>query len=382
MIRKLKITKDNLFCIGYTFFLVGQILGHTFISVPQLLRYVLIIIGLLFILLKIIAFDHIVINSNNVITILFLVAYFIVSIISSKKSGSLIPITTFLLIIGARNVTFDNILKVFIWTASILLVITFLLYFLGLINESTASRDGSVRHSFGYRHPTDLVAMIASILMGDMYLCIKNKRIVYPRIILYLIFGIFALTECDARLGSVTIFALIPIIMFLYRKRTFNSKLTKFFIKNSFYLCLILSIVITQEFTTHLNRFLFELNQLVSYRLTYQAMAVKFFGYSIWGQEIYQRYTQMFDNNSWFFIDSSYYIFLIQYGIILMILWSIFYYLCQKRQLNQGEYIIPFLLLIMCIDGLIEQHLYSSEYNVFLLSFIANVSINSTKINF
>lgn len=374
MIKELKINKDNLFCMGYSFFLVGQILGHTFINISPIIRYILITIGVALILLKIILFDYIIVNRKSIVAILFFILYFIISLISVKRSGSITPIMAFLLIIGAHNVNFEDIIRIFVYTATILLVITFIAYFLGLITESTATRNGNIRHSFGYRHPTDLIAMITYILMGDMYLCIKHKKLLYPRVILYLFFGFFALIACDARLGSITIFILIPVIFFLYRRNEKNSRIMKFIFRNSFNLGLLLSIVTTQLFTTHINNFLVSLDQLLSYRLTYQVMAVKFFGYSFWGQKIYQEYSQMFDNNSWFFIDSSYYIFLIQYGISLLILWLIFFYLCQRKMLKDENYIIPFLFLIVCIDSLINQYLYSPEYNVFLLSLMANLS--------
>ncbi|MEE6647629.1 hypothetical protein PS395_07480 [Limosilactobacillus pontis] len=378
--KKIEVNKNNLFCMGYSLFLIGQILGHTFINILPLFRYFLIAIGIVLVLLKIAVFDHITFNKSSLIKVTFLMVYLTVSLISTKTSGSIIPIVAFILIIGAYDVDFDSIVKIFIYTATLLLIITFAFYSLGLISESTALRNGIVRHSFGYRHPTDLTAMFSYILMGDMYLCIKYKRIIYPRIILYLFLGFFSLVICNARLGSITIFMLIPVLLFLYQKNSLGAKAPLFIIKNNFNIGLLLSIIITQLFATHATNFLVHLNQLISYRLTYQVMAVKLFGYSLWGQKIYQTYFQMFDNGSWFFIDSSYYVFLIQYGIVLLALWCTFFYLCQKRQINRGNYIIPVFFLIICIDSLIEQHLYSPEYNVFLLSLLANLKFNPSLI--
>ncbi|WP_085681136.1 hypothetical protein [Limosilactobacillus reuteri] len=375
------INANKLFCTGYSLFLIGQILGHTFINVTPNFRYALIFIGFTLILMKIILFDSITLTIKSVFKLIFMIFFLIVSLVSAKNSLSIIPIATFLLIVGARKVNFDNILEIFMYTAITLLVITFTFYFLGLINESTASRGGVIRHSFGYRYPTDLVSMISYLLMADMYRCIKYKKLIYPRIVSYILFGFFTLKFCDARLGSATIFIFIPAILLLrYRAFFLQYKWMKFIDKNSFILCTIIAICVTQLFMTHANAILIKLDQLTSYRLTYQVIATKLFGYSAWGQEVYQNYIQLMGNNSWFFIDSSYYIFLIQYGFVLMAIFAIFFYFAQKSMLHKGEYIIPFLFLIICMNGLIEQHFYTPEYNVFLLSFMSIINTKNYSI--
>lgn len=369
--------ETNLFCIGYALFLIGQILGHTFFPIPSIIRYMLIFLGIGIIMLKMALFNSVNLNASGIFKIIFSVIFLVVSIISARKSQSPILVIVWVLVMGARNIDFDKALKTFIIISVSILIITMLAYFLGFINESSAARGGNIRHSFGYRYPTDFVAMIAYIFMADLYMCIKKNLPIYNRIFMYIIVGLFTIFECDSRLGSGTIFILIPVIIFLkYKKPLLHNKIIKFIMRNAFFICSLISILLVQSYINNPNSgLLVNIDQLTSYRLTFNVIAVKFFGYSMWGQEIYQRYEQMM-GNSYFFIDSSYYIFLIQYGIVLMVLVGIVFYFSIKKKLKANKMLIPFLFLIICINSLIGQQFYLPEYNVFLLTVFASVSPN------
>ena len=367
--------ETNLFCAGYALFLIGQILGHTFFPIPSIIRYMFIFLGIGLIVLKMALYDSVNLNVSSIFKIIFSIVFLVVSIISAKQSQSPILVIVWVLVIGARNIDFDKALKTFIIISVSILIITILAYFLGFINESSAVRGGNIRHSFGYRYPTDFVAMIAYIFMADLYMCIKKNSPIYNRIFMYIVVGLFTIFECDSRLGSGTIFILIPVIIFLkYKKSVLQNRAIKFIMRNAFFICSLTSILLVQSYINNPNSgLLVNIDQLTSYRLTFNVIAVKFFGYSLWGQEIYQRYEQMMGNN-YFFIDSSYYIFLIQYGIVLMILVGIVFYFSIKKKLNANKMIIPFLFLIICINSLIGQQFYLPEYNVFLLTVFASIS--------
>lgn len=369
--------ETNLFCIGYALFLIGQILGHTFFPIPSIIRYMLIFLGIGIIMLKMALFNSVNLNASGIFKIIFSVIFLVVSIISARKSQSPILVIVWVLVMGARNIDFDKALKTFIIISVSILIITMLAYFLGFINESSAARGGNIRHSFGYRYPTDFVAMIAYIFMADLYMCIEKNLPIYNRIFMYIIVGLFTIFECDSRLGSGTIFILIPVIIFLkYKKPLLHNKIIKFIMRNAFFICSLISVLLVQSYINNPNSgLLVNIDQLTSYRLTFNVIAVKFFGYSMWGQEIYQRYEQMM-GNSYFFIDSSYYIFLIQYGIVLMVLVGIVFYFSIKKKLKANKMLIPFLFLIICINSLIGQQFYLPEYNVFLLTVFASVSPN------
>lgn len=357
---------DLLFYTGYALFLIGQILGHTLINVSANYRYIIIVIGTVLVGIKIIYsnlnFTKIKINS----TFLFMLLLIFVSMISAHNSQEPIVMLNIIFILGASNENFDRILKVFVYIATIILVITIIGYMFGLVPDGQFERGEVVRHTFGYRHPTDFVQLIVYIFLADMYLALKDNKSILGRVILYFGMGIFTLIECGSRLGSGTIFLLIPSIFILkYGKKYMNRKWIKVVERYIFLLCTCISIFVMNLFMRSPNAFLQNLNAWTSYRLTNTEMGINFFGYTLWGQNIYSTINQYF--SGWFYIDSSYYIFLLQYGIILLVLIEIGYIRVIKNCQENKNYILPFICLIIALDSLIDQQFYLLEYNVFLM---------------
>ncbi|QLL74725.1 hypothetical protein [Lactobacillus crispatus] len=375
-------TKDIGFFIGYVFFLIGQLLGHTMIPIPSQARYVLISIGILFLFMQI-AFSAIKRTYGDNISlskkiIIFLLLFFIFSIISTVRSNEPIILLDFLFILGAKDVEFDKILKIFIFTASALLIFTVISNVLGFIQTSYIQRGNVVRYTFGYRFPTDFVQLIVYILLADLTLCIKDKSAIFLRIIIYIFLGFFTLIYSDARLGSGTIFLLVPAsIVLKYGKKIISSRIIQMLEKYIFLLCTVFSIFIMNKFISGGSSFMATLDKFTSYRLTNTDMGIKFFGYTIWGQQIYNNIDQFF--KGWFYIDSSYYVFLLEYGIGLLILVEIGYIWSMNRSIRLRNYIIPFICMFIALDSLIDQQFYLLEYNVFLLVPLANLGFKFNK---
>ena len=181
-------------------------------------------------------------------------------------------------------------------------------------------------------------------------------------------------------MGSATIFLLVPTILLLrYGKRVLFSKPIKILEKYIFLLCTVLTIFIMNKFISGGSNLLIALDKFTSYRLTNTDMGIKFFGYTLWGQEIYSNIEQFF--KGWFYIDSSYYVFLLQYGSVLLILVEIGYIWSIRRCINLRNYIIPFICIFIALDSLIDQQFYLLEYNVFLLIPLTNINSQYVEVN-
>lgn len=103
--------------------------------------------------------------------------------------------------------------------------------------------------------------------------------------------------------------------------------------------------------------------------MTNTEIGIKLFGYSIFGQDIYTRILKFW--SGWFYIDSSYYTFLMEYGIALLICAAVMYTITIKKELRKGDIVIPIALGITALDSLICREYFSIEYNVFLLALLA-----------
>lgn len=376
-------TKNFGFYIGYVLFLIGQLLGHTMMPISAQLRYVIIGVGVAFIFLQFL----ISLTQNQIIRKkqfrfskmgIFFVLLLVISCISAIRSQEPIIILDFLFILAAKDINFDKILRIFIVTASTLLIITIISNALGLIGTAYFERGAIVRHTFGYRFPTDFVQLIVYILLADLVLCIEHNKPVFIRIGLYLFLGVFTLVYSDARLGSGTIFLLVPAILFLkYLPNIASSKIIYIFEKYIFLFCTLFAVWLMNKFNSSSSNLMAIIDEITSYRLTNTDMGIKFFGYTVWGQQIYNTIDQYF--KGWFYIDSSYYVFFLQYGIGLLILVEIGYIYSMKRCIELRNYIIPFVCLFIALDSLIDQQFYLLEYNVFLLIPLASLSLKSNK---
>lgn len=361
------------FYIGYICFLIGQLMGHTMIPISSGVRYFIIGIGIIFVV------GHITLTFfqdeyNNIYgKSIFFILFGIVSIISTLNSKEPIIILNVLFILAAKDIDFNKILKVFIITAVTLLTFTIICNSFGFLQTVSIQRGNVIRHTFGYRFPTDFVQLIVYILLADLVLCIEYNKNIIIRILIYIFLGFFTLIYSDARLGSGTIFSLIAIILILkYGKSIISSKLIFKIEEYIFLFCTCLSIFIMNNFILRINNFYIILDKFTSYRLTNTDMGIKFFGYTLWGQDIYSSIDQFF--KGWFYIDSSYYVFLLEYGIGLLILVEIGYIWTMKRCIKLKNYIIPFICMIISLDSLIDQQFYLLEYNVFLLIPLAKIN--------
>lgn len=374
-------TRNILFYIGYILFLIGQLLGHTLVPISSQVRYVLIGVGGVCVggqfVYSLLQKRYSTFSKQNII---FFILFFIVSVISMVKSNESIVVLDFLFILAAKDVDFDKILKIFIITATTLLFFTVICNAFGITETVNIQRGNIVRHTFGYRFPTDFVQLIVYILLADLVLCIEHHKNIFERIILYILLGLFSLVYSDARLGSATIFLLVPTILLLrYGKRVLFSKPIKILEKYIFLLCTVLTIFIMNKFISGGSNLLIALDKFTSYRLTNTDMGIKFFGYTLWGQEIYSNIEQFF--KGWFYIDSSYYVFLLQYGSVLLILVEIGYIWSIRRCINLRNYIIPFICIFIALDSLIDQQFYLLEYNVFLLIPLTNINSQYVEVN-
>ena len=380
---KIKLGRESVYCLGLALFLVGQLLGHTLLPVPPYIRYSFIFLGLLISIFSFVILDfnelYYAVNRLTLIKIIILIFIILltaISIVSFKRNHNYVLLVNIIFILSAYHIHFEKILKTFFVVACSVLLIMLLAYILGLVGDGQVLQG---RKTFGYRMPTDLVQLIVYITLSKIYLNLIKERNNTSLYLLIFVIAIITLVESNSRLGSLTLLLLIPYTIFLKRKifkSDFQiSKFTQSILKNLFFIGALLSYLVTELFIRYPNNSMLEfINQITSARLTNNRMGLEFFGYSIWGQDIYTNISSFF--KGWFYIDNSFYVFLLSYGLALLVLVGIGYRYVVNKCLKIHEYIIPFILLVIVLDSLIDQHFYSLEYNIFLLLPFSLVSIN------
>ncbi|MGG7142773.1 hypothetical protein ACQPVP_04840 [Clostridium nigeriense] len=286
-----------------------------------------------------------------------------------------------LFIIGANNVNFKNIVKIFLAVRISILLIAMLSAKLGLIEDIIYIREGKIRQSFGSLYPTDFAAGVFFIALA--YLYIKCEKLKIRDVIIFVFLGIGVSYFCDARVDSICIFgiAIYSLFKVMYNKKE-NLKINKFLnviLSSSMIICTAFSIIISIIYNNS-NKIMLFLNKLLSNRLELAKKGIDKYGFTLFGQRV-----DMVGNGGstsvnpteYFFIDSSYLFVALRYGMIALIIFCILFTIYIKKTIDLGEITIAFIIMIIAINSIVAHRLLDIAYNPFLLVFFAKISINT-----
>lgn len=372
----LETTRDSIsqngFLIMFSLYIAYDFLRSTTLAVPGSLKYPIYLLAIVFIVVKTFFLDSY--TFKSFVEILFF--GIIGGIVSYNIKSDVIMMFT-IFCIGANNVDFDNIIKIYVVEMILLLLLVGVLSKLGYIMNYTYFRDGHLRNSFGTNYPTDFAAHIFYIVIGIIYL-LKDKMKLIITIILSLL-SIWVLLVTDSRLdGYLTM--MVVIIFYLYYSCTKKYNIR---IPRVLGLFIVLGFLVINYMTYHYNassNYYVALNKIMSGRLYLGNLAFSRYPLSIFGMKIQQTgfgglngYMLSASANrlNYFFIDSSFVNMLLSYGIAFSTI--ILYKLSDKMYwlIKNNEYIIPLLFIFITISSAIDQHLLEIAYNPFILIMFA-----------
>lgn len=372
---------EYIYIFSFDIFLIVKLLSHTTFGIPAVVSYVFISSAIVLLVAKLILQ-----NKLSLKTVVFAILAFIVFYISMRHNDEYQLLYSALFIATAKNVRFDKIASSYVVIASTILIFTVVSFALGFIPENSTIRNGIVRHSFGYTYPTDLVALIFYIFVVDLYLTVKNRKSIVLRNFLYVLIACLTFKFCDSRIGSFSILLLVPFSFILSRevhdgKHLEISRFSEFLLQYSFIIFAAISVFLVHALIQNdKNPILVAIDKFSSYRLLNSLMAVKTYGYSLFGQNIYALY-QATGNKDWFFIDSSYYIILIEYGTVVFCIVCVAFVWRMRKFIANKMYVIPSIMFLICFNSMLGQQFALLEYNIFLLTLLSEVSENDNSIN-
>lgn len=365
--KKYTISGDTIYCAALACALISLVTSLTFLNIPILVRRAFLLVGCILLIFKYIYYIS---SSSQVIRFnIFLLIYFLVSFISFFKTGLIQMLITPFFVLGAKDVSYKKIINTFLLVNIGILLITFMLFLVGIIPESNAVRNGHVRHSFGFSWPTDLTSMLFFLLSAELYLCIRNKGNVFIRWIPYSLCGFITYKFCDTRLGSLFILLLIPFSYFFYKYNIYKKhSILKKILPLFFLICTGMSVIIVNYYIKDpMSGLSVEMNKLSTNRLFLTRLAVLHFGYTFWGQAASYTNLKYLLNLDGFYVDSSYYSFLVNYGTAILIIIEVSYYIFVKKILKNRDYALGALLAAIAIMSIFESHFYFFQYNIFIL---------------
>ena len=341
------------------------------------LLHTLMFVGLALVLLKIFLFDDLDLKwlaIDAIVLILLLITW------RTSKEFSLFSMGIFVL--GARNVDFKRIIKIYFYVGMLLLAFVVISAMGGLIRNLVYRRDMTniVRQSFGIAYPTDFAAHVLYLILAYAYL--KFGKIKWYDYAVFLAAAVFLVKLSDARLSAYAIILSIPVLWIGQRAQT--DHLLSRFIASFYWTVPILSaylVIIASYFFTPSNKILTKVNNASSGRLFLGHKAISEYGFSMFGKQIIEHGwggangLKMSQNApaNYFFVDSSFLRMTILYGIIMAIIILLAMTKISWESFQKGSFALASIIVIVSVSAMVEQRLLDLAYDPFLIALLANV---------
>ncbi len=281
-------------------------------------------------------------------------------------------------VLGAHEIRFTRILKIYIFSALIGILSVLFLCFIGVIPNELFGRQGLslVRNSFGFFTPTDFAARIFFVLLAyyvlnEFVMSWKENVVVVVTILLVYHFT-------NARLDTFLLLLLFACGFVGQKLKKVVQRLqsTGVFLISLIY---ILANVLISVFYTPQIWFFDQLNKALSGRIQIGQQALHEKGITLFGQHFHEQGNGMLPggNFRYFYIDSSYLRLLIISGVLIsLIMLVVSYYTLHNFMVQRKEmYAIGFMLVI--ISSAIDQHFLDPSYNVMFLGLLAQLKIST-----
>ena len=228
------------------------------------------------------------------------------------------------------------------------------------------SREETVRYALGFLTPTLGQSVLLFALLSKFYLKKRTMSVLSIAVYAVLISAMYYFTA--GRTGFyLGVFALLCIVLYkiICRVKKSNNTSSKkglaYFAALIPVACLLLSLLMTKLYADG-NEFAVELNHALSTRLLLQHKAFLERTVTLFGQSI----TWADESGIYIGIDNSYLYHLFNYGIIIFALAIFMYCLMLKRAVNNGNYTLVLVVIIILIDALVEPYLIDFKYNFFV----------------
>lgn len=333
-----------------------------------------------FLALKVYVFDKF-----NYKQLFLITGFFMVAIVSWKKTGIISVMIMIMFILSAKDIDFRKIIQCY-FNVNLILILSVTLYsLLGIIRNLIYFRDNTARYSLGVNYPTDYAAYIFYLILAYVFLNYNKLKIVHYLAFIIIALVVYCLT--NARLNTIAILLVIPIICIAKlaerKKYVFNLIAVTYW---EWTLILPYFFFLLTYYFSWGNRFFMKINTILSGRLAYGHIAIGKYSIPILSQHIHEQgwggingfRAFKHSQGSYFFIDSSFIRLLVVYGLIITIFFVVVMLTISIRGTLSHKYLIAALILLITISSLVDQHLLEITFNPFLTAFLAK-SINYKK---
>ncbi len=312
--------KINIFYyIGALLIFFATLSGWSTIINLNTMYYPLIVVGIILMIINFLSYRH---SLKQFLLVLLLFTVFFYTYI---KTGLIIFVINYLLIICAKGINFNKILKIDIACKLFYLISHIIIFFLDLFFELGINNIHQFADSLEYREsllftgPNSLSALVFWLVMD--YLLLNKDKNVLKKSFLCLIPIIIIYYIANTR----TTFYLYIIFLFLVviKDKSIGKRIINFlqyFLSDILFIISLLLLLFSNYIMSHFNEIFTIINKMLSGRLIHSIRAFDKFGISILAKNGSMNFKQFF------IIDNFYVLTIISYGVIIYILLS---FLCK-----------------------------------------------------
>ena len=322
--------------------------------------------------------------SKNILPLIY-ISFVTLVIVGFNTTTLYHQIILFLLVFGAKGVSFRKITKVYLIVGGSFCAITVLLSLIGFIpnivddfftREAVLSGGAAERQCLGYRWSTNMSNHVFFLLATFFYYRQGFLSLIEIFIIGAISYWVLARTDC--RLGAlcellIIILALIFRFKLIKRNRKRKEKLLFKLMIVAIPLFTILSYCVVSVYDES-KAFWLVADVLLSGRLSLSRYPLDKIGIPLMGQE-YEMFGSVRDDGSNYnFIDNSYMQLLIIYGLIYTILLCAAYTYISRKAYLRKDYVLICTIMIIGVSALISQHFIEMYMNPFVIALFAKHS--------
>ena len=311
------------------------------------------------------------------------IVFLLLGIIPAKYQLGIIMITSFLFIIVAGYLDFNDILKTFIYFSSIILICTIFFNRFGLLHDILpVLGDGilRVRASLGFKYYSYASHIIFYLICA--YIVYKRDKVSYVILILLQILNTWIYYNTDTRAPFIlsTFFIGYVLIKKIFKLKMglIKSKLMRFVYSFSYIICFI--ILWSISFWSSSSAFNI-LNIAFSGRLILNVSNLQRYGVPILGQSV-NFITTNTGINSYNYIDSAYLQTLIVDGVIFFVIIMIMFTIIALRAVREENDNLAMALFLIAVFAMFDPQLFWPWYSPFCLLLGKCFNLNLINVDF
>lgn len=284
-----------------------------------------------------------------------------------------------LLILGAKNVSFEKIMAVYTLTIGTMLSITVLSATMGWIDNIAYGE--SQRLAFGIVSPTDFGAHVFFFFLCLWY--VRKEKAGRWFTLLTAGIGVLMYYYSETRCSSICMILLSVLICVhdmayrrgVKRKKTYDMpNVLAVVLAVSIQLAALATLCLTMLYRWDYERIV-KWDSIMSNRLELGKRVIDISGFHLWGKNFRMigHWAEGTVTGNYFYLDSSYLQMIVMYGLIITVLLMAAFLVIGYRAYSSRLWILLWVLGLLAIHGIIEQRLWSLSYCPFLLAVFARL---------